>query len=223
MTSEFHAFSLGCVAAALAWPTQASVVKLDFEAIGLAAPSTGTAVLDTFKANYGLSFSENAFAFHNGGANTDEQMQIPKPPGGFGYVHGRIDGAGDFTSFTISIIGKNYVNFSLNIGAPQQPSQILAYDAQGNILNTSPRSDFSNTNGWEWTKTPFELVGIGNNTAIDHISFISGRSGFAVDDLQFTEAGTGGGGGKVPEPAGLGLVALALAAAGVASRRGKPA
>ena len=222
MTSKFHAFSLGCIAAALSWPAQAAMVKLDFEAIGLAAPSTGTAVLDTFKVNSGLSFSENAFAFHKGGANTDKQMQIPKPPGGSGYVRGQIDNAGDFTSFTVFVFGKNYVNFSLNIGAPAQPSQILAYDAQGHILNTS-LSSFANTNGWEWTTTPFVLVDSkSNHTAIDHISFISGRSGFAVDDLQFTEAGTGGG-GNVPEPAGLGLVALALAAAGVASRRGKPA
>ena len=221
MTSKFHAFSLGCIAAALSWPAQAAVVKLDFETIGLAAPSAGTAVLNSFSSD-GLFFSDDAFAFHFGDPETDEQGQIPKPPVGFGYVHG----AGDFKNFTIWVIGKNYVNFSLNIGAPAQPSDILAFDAQGNTLNTSPISSFSNKNGWAWTTTPFVLVDSKyNQTAIHHISFISGNNGFAVDDLQFTEAGTGGGGGsgKVPEPAGLGLVALALAAAGVASRRGKPA
>ena len=218
MTSKFHAFSLGCVAAALAWPAQAAF--LDFEAIGLAAPSTGTAVLNSFSSD-GLIFSANAYAFHNSKASgNDDQGQIPKPPDGFGYVRGQLNGFGDFTSFTIFIVGKNYVNFSLNIGAPTQPSQILAYDAGNVLLNTS-LSSFANTNGWAWTGTPFELVNRTNQTAIDHILFMSGKSGFAIDDLLFTEAG--GGGGKVPEPAGLGLVGLALAAAGAASRRVKPA
>ena len=79
-----------------------------------------------------------------------------------------------------------------------------------------------NTGGFEWTT--HTLVNGDAKTNIARITFnLATRGIFAIDDLLFTEAGTGGGGGNVPEPAGLGLVALALAAAGVASRRSKPA
>jgi hypothetical protein len=218
MSSKLHAFSLGCVAAALSWSAQAAVVTLDFEAIGLAAPSSGAAVGNTF-SSAGLTFSANAMAFHNGTlTGNDTETQIPTRSNNFGYVRSQMDRFGDFSDFTISVIGKNYVNFSLNIAAPQQPTEILVYGAN-NLKLLQTKTLFSNA-GWAWTTTPFELLDKTNRTPIDHISFFTGVNGFAIDDLQFTEA-VGGGGGTVPEPAVLGLVALALAAAGAASRRGK--
>ena len=101
--------------------------------------------------------------------------------------------------------------------------EIYAYGANNRILNSGAHS-FSNNSGFAWT-TAYTLVDGSAKTNIDRITFnLSTRGIFAIDDLLFTEADTGGGGGgQVPEPAGLGLVALALAAAGVASRRGKSA
>jgi hypothetical protein len=227
MTSKLCALSLGCVAAALSWSAQAAVVNLNFETIGLAAPSTGTAVGNAF-SSAGLSFSANAFAFHNGvnesPSRNDRQTQISTRSGNFGYVRGQNSALTDFADFTIFVTGKNYVQFALNIAAPIQPSEILVFGT-GNVQLRQTKTLFSNAGGWAWTTAPFELLDSMNQTPIDHITFTTGISGFAIDDLQFTEAGGGGGGGggTVPEPAGLGLVALALAAAGLASRRRKSA
>ena len=226
MTSKFHAFSLGCVAAALAWPTQAAVVKLDFEAIGLAAPSTGTAVLNSFSSD-GLSFSANALAFHKGVIESpdrnDTNSAIVTRAGNYGYVRSPFGSQG-FTSFQIDIAGKNYDQFALTFGVAALDVEIYAYDANDNVLNSGAHL-FSNAGGFAW-KTAYTLVDGTAKANIKRITFdVTTRGIFAIDDLQFGEAGTGGGGGggKVPEPAGLGLLALALAAAGVASRRGKPA
>ena len=223
MTSKFHAFSLGCIAAALSWPAQAAVVKLDFETIGLAAPSTGTAVLNSFSSD-GLSFSANALAFHKGVIESpdrnDTNTAIVTRVGNFGYVRSPF-GSGGFTSFQINIVGKNYDQLALTIGAAALAVEIYAYGANNQVLNSGRHLFASNTGGFEWTT--HTLVNGDAKTNIARITFnLATRGIFAIDDLLFTEAGTGGGGGNVPEPAGLGLVALALAAAGVASRRSKP-
>ena len=232
MTSKFHAFSLGCIAVALSWPAQAAVVNLDFEAIGKAAPSTGTAVLNSFSSD-GLSFSANALAFHKGVPNespdrNDTNLAIVTRDQNFGYVRSPfadllpIGGQG-YSSFEIKIAGKNYDQFALTLGVGGMEVEIYAYGANDKILNSGAHL-FSNNGGFAWT-TAYTLVDGSAKTNIDRITFnLSTRGIFAIDDLKFTEAGTGGGGGgNVPEPAGLGFVALALAAAGVASRRGKSA
>ena len=226
MTSKFHTVSLGCIAAALSWPAQAAVVTLDFEVIGKAAPKAGTAVLDSFLSD-GLSFSANALAFHKGVPNespdrNDTNPTIVTRDPNFGYVRSPFGNSG-YTSFQIDIAGKNYDQFALTFGVAFADVEIYAYGANNRILNSGAHS-FSNNSGFAWT-TDYTLVDGSAKTNLERITFnLSTRGIFAIDDLKFTVAGTGGGGGgKVPEPAGLGLVALALAAAGVASRRGKPA
>ena len=238
MTSKFHAFSLGCIAAALSWSAQAAVVKLDFETIGLAAPSTGTPVGTAF-SSAGLTFrnsssdidinspnfSSNARAFHKGVIESpdwnDTNTAIVTRAGNFGYVRSPF-GSNRFTSFQIDIAGKNYDQFALTFGVAMAEVEIYAYGANNRILNSGAHL-FSNNSGFAWT-TAYTLVDGSAKTNIDRITFnLSTRGIFAIDDLKFTVAGTGGGGGgNVPEPAGLGLVAVALAAAGVASRRNKP-
>ena len=229
MTSKLRSFSLGCVAAVLLGSAQAAVVLLDFETIGIAAPSTGTAVGATF-SNAGLSFSGNALAFHNGLASGNDSLTaIATRTNNFGYVRSPFSnslptGGPGFSSFTIHIAaGKNYDKFALTLGVSTVGVDIYAYGAGSTTpLNTGGIHTFSNTGGFAWAATPYLLVDGSTNTNIDRITFNVATSGlFAIDDLQFTTAGTGG--GTVPEPAGLGLVALALAAAGVASRRTKPA
>ncbi len=218
MSSKFRAFSLGCVAAALSWSAQAAQVTLDFETIGLAASSTGTAVGNTL--GNGLTFSANALAFHNGKLTENDLFtSIPTRPNNFGYVRGFYDG-NNFTSFTIKVDAtKSYDRFALTVGVAAQAVEIYAYDASGVVLNTGLHS-FQSNNLFQWMTSPYTLVDGSKGRNIDHITFnVATLSAFAIDDLQFTEAA--GGGGTVPEPAGLGLVVLALAAAGAASRRGK--
>lgn len=227
MTSKFHTVSLGCIAAALSWPAQAAVVTLDFEAIGKAAPSTGTAVLDSFLSD-GLSFSANALAFHKGVPNespdrNDTNTAIVTRADNFGYVRSPFVNQG-YSSFEIKIVGKNYDQLTFTLGVGALLVEIYAYGANNTTpLNSGAHLFASDNGGFQW-KPAYKLVNGSAKTNIDRITFnLSTRGIFAIDDLEFTEAGTGGGGGNVPEPAGLGLVALALAAAGVASRRGKSA
>ena len=151
----------------------------------------------------------------------DTNTAIVTRAGNFGYVRSPF-GSNRFTSFQIDIAGKNYDQFALTIGAAVLTVEIYAYGANNKILNSGAHL-FSNAGGFAWT-TAYTLVDGSAKTNIERITFNVGAIGiFAIDDLQFTVAGTGGGGGgKVPEPAGLGLVAVALAAAGVASRRNKP-
>ena len=165
MTSKFHAFSLGCIAAALSWSAQAAVVKLDFETIGLAAPNTGTQVLNSFLSD-GLSFSANALAFHKGVMNespdrNDTTRGIVTRSGNFGYVRSPfadplpIGGQG-FSSFQINIAGKNYDQFALTLGVGGLEVEIYAYDANNRILNSGAHL-FSNAGGFAWT-TAYTLV-----------------------------------------------------------------
>ena len=227
MTSKFHTVSLGCIAAALSWPAQAAVVTLDFEVIGKAAPKAGTAVLDSFLSD-GLSFSANALAFHKGVPNespdrNDTNTAIVTRADNFGYVRSPFVNQG-YSSFEIKIVGKNYDQLTFTLGVGALLVEIYAYGANNTTpLNSGAHLFASDNGGFQW-KPAYKLVNGSAKTNIDRITFnLSTRGIFAIDDLEFTEAGTGGGGGNVPEPAGLGLVALALAAAGVASRRGKSA
>ena len=164
----------------------ASVSSLvDFEALGLAATSAGTPVGTTYLASFGLTFSANATAYHKGvDANDDPLGAFLKPPNSFGYARTFFSGSG-FTSFSITVTGRQYKKFSLLIAASVLPVEIYAYDAFNNVLNSGLHA-FSNAGGMAWTPTPYVLVDGSAATDIARITFnLATRGSFAIDDLLF--------------------------------------
>ena len=219
MASKIKLLALGCVASALLGSAQATVVTLDFDAIGLAAPST--VVGSTFTASDGVTFSTNAIANHNGSSSGNV---VPPPtradslghviPNGF--VRNAFDNnIGALGDFTISFDrNKTYVDISLEWAAFDD-FQVTLFDDTG-VTRPLQRNGSGWTTGWAL----LDLTGIfGDHRRIDHINFSNSTdSRFAIDNLRLAERP---GGGTLPEPAGLGLVALALAGAGLASRRSR--
>ena len=218
MASKIKLLALGCVASALLGSAQATVVTLDFDAIGLAAPST--VVGSTFTASDGVTFSTNAIANHNGSSSGSNVVPPPTRADSLGHVipNGFVSNAlvsrayGDFTiSFDRN---KTYVDISLEWAAFGD-FQITLFDDTG-VTRTFQGNGSNWTTGWAL----LDLTGIfGDHRRIDHINFSNSTdSRFAIDNLRLAERP---GGGTLPEPAGLGLVALALAGAGLASRRSR--
>lgn len=114
---------------------------------------------------------------------------------------------------TGDLAGRDIEDISFNFALPQTTVRLWAYDTAG-------KSAFFEFGGpvpsWEWTFQPsfvLDSLGIVNRIAFER----QGGGAFALDDLNFTLADTGG--GTVPEPAALGLVLLALVSAGVATRK----
>ena len=197
MASKIKLLALGCVASALLGSAQATVVTLDFDAIGLAAPST--VVGSTFTASDGVTFSTNAIANHNGSSSGNV---VPPPT--------RADSLGH-------VIPNGFVrNVDISLEwAAFDDFQVTLFDDTG-VTRTFQGNGSNWTTGW----TLLDLTDIfGDHRRIDHINFSNSTdSRFAIDNLRLAERP---GGGTLPEPAGLGLVALALAGAGLTSRRSR--
>ena len=204
-----------CAAAALSASAQAAVVTLDFESIGIAAPSTGTAVGSTFTASDGVTFGPNAIANHNGKSDGNDVVPPPARSGSFGYVRNAFDSrTGAPGEFSVSFSAtKTYADISLDWSAADD-FQVTLFDTIG--MTKTFQGNGSSFAGWAF----LDLTGIfGDHRRIDHINFSSGTSRrFAIDNLRLASSS-----GTVPEPAGLGLVALALAGAGLASQRNRKA
>lgn len=220
MASKIKLLALGCTAAVLLGSAQAAVVLLDFEAIP--SPTTAGTVVGGFYAtnpqNFGVTFSANAIANHNGQSpgNVDPPPTRPAADRNYGFVRNAADSStfpGDFTvQFDAS---KAYRNISLEWAAADAFVVTLFDDTGLRRVVTSNGVNF--TTGWSL----LNLSGLfGDNRRIDHISFSGNRKRFAIDNLRLDDAT---GGGNVPEPAGFGLVAVALAGAGLASRRSRKA
>ena len=207
MTPKFRMLALGCAAAALFGSAQASVVTLDFETIGIAAPLAGTPVGSIFTADYGVTFSANAIANHSGlGPPNSVSRPFARPAdNNFGFVRNGVDST---TGFTVSFASTtNYSDISLDWSAVANFT-VTVYDLAGHSRTSSQGgSNFASWNSLDLTSM------FGDQRRIDSIDFSSNvHKRFAIDNLQLTVV-------TVTEPAGLGLVALALAGAGLASRR----
>ena len=214
MSFKLRALVWGGVVVSLALAavtSQAAQVVLDFEVIGLAAPSTGTPVGDTFKAQ-GFSFDPSANAFH---AGTDADAWQSGPPihsGSFGFVSNSL-GQG----FTINVLaGFNFNGLTLDYAVASQPFriQVVSRADSSGAVNTATRDVTAAASGWVWTEN--DEIAKGGFGLIDHINFLPSAGFLAIDNLRFTPEAAGG---NLPEPAGFGLVALALVGAGVATRR----
>ena len=171
-------------------PSPASAL-VDFEVLGLAATSAGTPVGTTYLASAGLTFSANALAFHKGtGTNDDPLGAFLKPPASSGYARTSFSaslpiGGSGYGAFTVSVSGRTFTKFSLLLAVAELSVEIYAYDAGGNILNTSAHL-FANAGGMAWTGSPYVLVDGTGGGVIDNITFnASTRGSFAIDDLLF--------------------------------------
>ena len=222
MAKKIRLLALGCAAAALLGSVQASVVNLDFEAIGIAAPAAGTPVGSTF-ASDGVIFSANAIANHNG-LSSGNAPGVPVRPAAehnFGFVRNALDSAtGSLGAFTIQFAaGKSFIPISLEWSAAAD-FQVKVFDRAGTSMSSFGLSGAANGMPWGagWRLLDLTPLVAGRDT--DHISFSSiSKLRFAIDNFQFATTS----GSTVPEPAGFGLVAVALAGAGLASRRSRKA
>ena len=239
MKIKIGVFAWACVAAGMSMSAQAGQVVVDFDLIGEAAGSSGTPLTTQYREQ-GVLFSGMASAFHNGGSDPNQNVEIGVPcrpdpavcnnPNGF-LINLDATGQGPFTisvaqdriftglllDYALSSTGVSFTVFS-------------RLDANGN-QNKVVKNIIGVPNGWSaWSsgvdvltqaaaKGAFAFQAGAGFGEIDRIEFST--AGFvAVDNLVFTDSGSGGGGGNpVPEPASFGLVALALAASGLVARR----
>lgn len=218
MSFKFRALARGCLVAGvflLAASAQAAPVVLDFEVLGLAAPSTGTPVGEAFK-NQGFTFGADALAFHSGvvGDPNNWDSGPPARTNNFGFVSNTLD-----VGFTINVLaGFDFNGLTLDYAVASQSFEIKVVsraDSSG-VVNTVTRDVSASNAGWIWTEND-EITKAGFGL-IDHIDFKPSAGFLAIDNLRFSPSAPGA---NVPEPAGFALVALALLVAGVASRRRK--
>ena len=152
MSFKLRALVWGGVVVSLALAavtSQAAQVVLDFEVIGLAAPSTGTPVGDTFKAQ-GFSFDPSANAFH---AGTDANAWQSGPPihsGSFGFVSNSV-GQG----FTIQVVnGFNFSGLTMDYAVSTQSFEIKVVSRADNTgaVTIATRDVIASPSGWVWTE-----------------------------------------------------------------------
>ena len=218
------------------------VIGLGFEELAIQARNSnpakplGTPVLLANQIS-GFSFT-GATVYHVDQTTAGDYATggYPKPVrrirNGVGFVQNR-DGVNlGITNQTISVqlVGAlanddiESISFDLAIGAqPTLDLFAIGKDAVGADFRKLFGS-ISRGSSFEWRSLPAgpeldKLAGLGVTNRIEFVvrkidDFIPA---FALDNLNFTLAGTGG--GTVPEPAGLGLVALALTAAGLTTRK----
>ena len=118
--------------------------------------------------------------------------------------------AGDFASGDIEAISFDLANGQTDI-------RLWAYNASGTGVFFPFAAGSAEAWTWRNQSQSFANLGVIKRLKFESIAVDSFTPAFALDQLNFTLAGSDQ--GAVPEPASLGLVALALAGVGLASRR----
>jgi hypothetical protein len=235
MTPKLRILALAAMGWGAALSAQATVMT--FETLAIEARDSeptpyGTPLLLTNQIS-GFSFT-GATVYHVDQTTHGEYASVgyPKPErkaeNGDGFIQNR-DGVNLATTYqTISLrltgalANDDIETFSFDFA--KDSATVLDVWAFGKDANGKDVSKQyignAGASSWEWGFQNLDaLAGLGQVNRIDFVvqaptTFVRA---FALDNLTYTLAGTGGG-GSVPEPAGLGLVVLALAAAGLTSR-----
>lgn len=238
MTFKLRALAWGCVAAGMSMAAQATPVVVDFNTLGLEAGTAGIQ-LGTQYSTQGLAFAGDAQAFHNGSTSGNLNRVPCRPlrdvctePNGFVSNN---NGGG----FTITVAAdRNFTGLLMDYAVGGRSFQFTVFSRpDANLVVQSVVRNIEGTGATfsDWISNVDALSsattgkGVSSVTAtgfgdIDRIVFNASSAFFAVDNLVFTDSGTGGGGGgTVPEPASFALVALALGASGMAARRRRQA
>ena len=159
-------------------PPVCSPAALDFEVIGIAAPSTGTTVGSFFAAS-GVTFSANALASHNGQA-TGNVVPPPTRSGKFGFIRNAVNGSGVAGDFTIQFAaGTTWRSISLEWAAVDQ-FQVTVFDGLGGYVSTSGLNGLNWSRGW----SALDLTDVFGGR-IDSIGFSGFNKRFAIDKLVF--------------------------------------
>jgi hypothetical protein len=240
MTPQFRTLALAAMSLAATVPVQAAATNFE----DLAMRALGTDVAKPLGSPLRLTNQISGFSFTGatvyhvdqttGGdyANVGYPKPARKAKNGVGFIQNR-DGANLKTidqTISVQLAGAlvnddiEAISFDLAAGA-NTVLNVWAFGKDANGANT--QRDFGGISGsraWAWRSLPVssELDGLASLGTINRIEFVVQTinnfiPAFALDNLSFRLAGTGG--AAVPEPAALGLVAMALAAAGATTRK----
>lgn len=235
MAPKFRMLALAAMGLGAALSAQATVMTFEalaVEALGSKPPPYGTPLLLTNQIS-GFSFTGATVyhveqTTHGEYANVGYPTPTPKTQNGVGFVQNR-DGVSLDTTYqrislqlTGALANDDIETFSFDFAKSAQTIlDVWAFgkDSSGAAVSKQYVGN-SGGSSWVWGLQELDsLAGVGLINRIDFVvrNITGFTPAFALDNVNFTLAGTGG--GTVPEPAGLGLVALALAAAGMATRR----
>lgn len=218
MTPKFRTLALAAMSLGTVMSAQAALIN--FEELALQALNSSPSPLGTplLLTNQISGFSFTGATVYHVAQTIASSRPGPTDPSHTGFIQSRA--ANNTVNREIKIqlaqsqAGGDIESIDFNLSTNQTLIRLWAYDTAG----ASRSFDFGDTSGpaaWEWISGSKAFADLG---AVNRIEFENlGGGAFALDDLNFTLANTGG--GTVPEPAGLGLVALALAAVGLTTRK----
>jgi hypothetical protein len=215
------AMSWGAAVSAQAAPT----VLIDFETLAAQAmlPTVGkpqgTPMLLTNPVQ-NISFA-GATVFHETQTTRSANYCCTAPVGHTGFIQTRAGIALDsavsakiVVELVGALAGGDIESITFDAATLSTDLEFLAFDGQGN----KTKFDFNPSGtAWTWVGQTLNFASLGVIKRIEFVSLGGSSAVFALDNLAFTLANTGG--GTVPEPAGLGLAALALAAMGITTRK----
>ena len=158
-------------------------VVIDFETLGIAAPSSGTVIGTTYLSSHGVTFSALARAYHNG-KSSGNVVPPSTRAGDYGFAGNATDttiGAPGFFTMTFDS-STSYRNIILDwTGAG--PFEMTLFDRSGNYVIASGNG-FNYASGW----TTLDLTNpFGDSRVLGSIAFSSStRRRFFIDNIHLS-------------------------------------